>query len=184
MPLFRVFETLLYSLFCLFVKLCIFHYPMFLGHLYIPLLHLFVKPCLLHYTMYLGQPVYSIIISFFKPCLLHYTMYLGQPVLHYSMCFRVAGYHLPQQTNYQRNIFIPAFLGLYNKQCNQSFKKRGKGKKFIENFREFVKIHLLCKFFNILKKLLKYNTTIYNTPSMQVLQHFKEIVKIQHDYIQ
>lgn len=115
MPLFRVFETLLYSLFCLFVKLCIFHYPMFLGHLYIPLFHLFVKPCLLHYSMYLGQPV-----------------------LHYSVCFRVAGYHLPQQTNYQRNIFIPAFLGLYNKQCNQSFKKRGKGKKFIENFREFV----------------------------------------------
>ena len=139
MPLFRVFETLLYSLFCLFVKLCIFHYPMFLGHLYIPLFHLFVKPCLLHYSMYLGQPV-----------------------LHYSMCFSVAGYHLLQQTNYQRNIFIPDFLGLYNKQCNQSFKKRGKGKKFIENFREFVKINLLCKFFNILKKLLKYNPTIYN----------------------
>ena len=161
------------------------HYSVFLKHFYIrysafllnsvySIIPCFWDTCIFHYYIFLLNPVYSItpciwdnlyiplLYLFVKPCLLHYTMYLGQPVLHYSMCFRVAGYHLPQQTNYQRNIFIPAFLGLYNKQCNQSFKKRGKGKKFIENFREFVKIHLLCKFFNILKKLLKYNTTIYN----------------------
>ena len=30
------------------------------------------------------------------------------------------------------------------------------------------------------KEIVKIQTTIYNKPSMQVLQHFKEIVKIQH----
>ena len=136
------------------------HYSVFLKHFYI------------RYSASLLNSVYSIIPCFWDTCIFHYSIFLLNPVYSITPCIWDNLYSIiPCVSGWQDIIYL--------------------NKQIINGIYLFLlsQVYTINNVINLLRKeekernLSKISENLY-TPFMQVLQHFKEIVKIQHDSIQ